>query len=392
MVRNILFFIGALCLSSLSYATGIAFFEGSFAEAKELAGQEGKLIFVDAYTTWCGPCKRMSKNVFTKDDVGAFYNSTFVNVKLDMEKGEGRDFQRQYRVSAFPTLLFINAEGKVVHRVVGGMDVPNFLKLGKFAASKSDVSSGLQKAYDEGDRSPEFMAQYVRALAKTNQPRVKTVNEYLRDQQDLETKENLTVMFYGAQEADSRIFNLLMKHRKKATALFGEEAMAAQIEKAATATVDKAVEFGNPDLVEEAIDKVNRYAPKSGKAFSSRARMRYYQGMNDMGNYLKHAKEYARLGTTYKFELANTILHHMKKKAELVRWAEKWAVQAAEEESNEQHHFVAAQLGYINGNYKVAKEHADKAKTYAEANKSQTLPHIQRFMKSLNQKIGVDKS
>ena len=47
------------------------------------------MIFLDAYASWCGPCKMLQKNVFTKKAVGDFYNSKFINVKMDMEKGEG---------------------------------------------------------------------------------------------------------------------------------------------------------------------------------------------------------------------------------------------------------------------------------------------------------------
>ena len=82
-----------LISQSLALGKGIEFFHGTLAEAKELASQEGKLIFIDAFTTWCGPCKRMSAQVFTQEEVGEFYNQTFVNLKLDMEKGEGKDFQ-----------------------------------------------------------------------------------------------------------------------------------------------------------------------------------------------------------------------------------------------------------------------------------------------------------
>ncbi|GAH00631.1 unnamed protein product, partial [marine sediment metagenome] len=74
---------------SITFGQGINFNVHSFEEAIKTAKAENKLIFVDAYTTWCGPCKWMSKNVFTEGKVGDYFNESFVNVKIDMEKGEG---------------------------------------------------------------------------------------------------------------------------------------------------------------------------------------------------------------------------------------------------------------------------------------------------------------
>lgn len=115
---------------------GIEFFHGTINEAKAKARQEGKLIFVDAYTTWCGPCRWMAANTFTDPDVGAFFNEHFVNMKLDMERGEGREFGQQYRVMAYPTLLFLDHTGTVKHRAMGAKKSGDFLKLGKSIISE----------------------------------------------------------------------------------------------------------------------------------------------------------------------------------------------------------------------------------------------------------------
>ena len=79
-----------LCIAFVSglsaNAQGIVFSNVSFEEALEKAQQEGKQIFVDVYTSWCGPCKMMAKNVFTQQEVGEYYNEHFVCLKLDAEK------------------------------------------------------------------------------------------------------------------------------------------------------------------------------------------------------------------------------------------------------------------------------------------------------------------
>jgi len=116
-------------------ATGIQFFKGTFAEAQALAKEEGKLIFMDAYATWCGPCKWMAANTFTDAEVAAFFNENFINLKMDMEKGEGPTLARKYKVRAYPTLYFFNADGTVAKQALGAKRPDGLLELGKSVAS-----------------------------------------------------------------------------------------------------------------------------------------------------------------------------------------------------------------------------------------------------------------
>ena len=119
----------------------IDFFQGSWAEALIQAEKEQKLIFVDAYTTWCGPCKLMSSKVFTDKKVSKFYNAHFINVKLDVEKGEGIDFGATYNIKAVPSLLYVKPDGKIVREYSGYQAACNFLALGKKVAMFAPHSS-----------------------------------------------------------------------------------------------------------------------------------------------------------------------------------------------------------------------------------------------------------
>lgn len=107
---------------------GIEFDHSPFAELQKKAQAEGKLIFIDCYTSWCGPCKMLAKNVFPRKDVGDYFNSHFINTKIDMEKGEGVDLAKKYEIKAFPTLLLVDAEGKVVSRQVGALSAEKLLE------------------------------------------------------------------------------------------------------------------------------------------------------------------------------------------------------------------------------------------------------------------------
>ena len=73
------------------FSQGVDFKQITLKEALEQAKAQGKMVFMDCYTTWCGPCKMMTEEVFPQKEAGDFFNAHFVNVKFDMEKGEGKE-------------------------------------------------------------------------------------------------------------------------------------------------------------------------------------------------------------------------------------------------------------------------------------------------------------
>lgn len=79
----------SLFFSLFAISQGIKFENGSWKEVLEKAKQSNKPIFVDVYTSWCGPCKKMSKEIFVLPEVGKTYNSNLICYGIDAEKGYG---------------------------------------------------------------------------------------------------------------------------------------------------------------------------------------------------------------------------------------------------------------------------------------------------------------
>ncbi len=101
-------------------ASGIKFTKIPFEKAIKQAQSSGKLIFIDVHTTWCGPCKEMAKTTFQDPDVGKEFNKRFINLKIDAENdADGPMISKAYTVTGYPTLLFINGEGKLIRKLVG---------------------------------------------------------------------------------------------------------------------------------------------------------------------------------------------------------------------------------------------------------------------------------
>jgi thioredoxin 1 len=143
MYKQLLFTFALLLSVFTSYAVdktvkedkaadkGIVFTKGTWAEILKKAKAENKVIFFDAYTTWCGPCKLLQKNVFTRADVAQVFNKNFINVKFDMESGEGPMLAEKYPLQGYPTLFFINPDGKMVKEVIGYQKPETLIKIGK---------------------------------------------------------------------------------------------------------------------------------------------------------------------------------------------------------------------------------------------------------------------
>ncbi|MBI1221238.1 MAG: DUF255 domain-containing protein [Bacteroidetes bacterium] len=114
----------------------LEYFQGTFEQALKKAQQENKPIFMDAYTSWCGWCKELDKRTFSDQTLADYMNNHFINVKMDMESGEGEKLGSKYDVSAYPTLLFIHQNGRLAHRIEGFMQAPAMLEEVKFAEKK----------------------------------------------------------------------------------------------------------------------------------------------------------------------------------------------------------------------------------------------------------------
>ena len=260
-------------------AEGIQFFHGSWDEALEKAKAEQKPIFVDAYASWCGPCKRMAAQVFPQEEVGEFFNAKFINVKMDMEKGEGPEFAKKFPVRAYPTLLFITPQEEKYHEHVGGLDAEGLLKTGDLAVRKFGGNSEYAAMYKEGNRDFEVVQGYLTGMANSGQSAVGPANAYLRGEgADLSAEKRAEIAFAAATEADSRLFDMVVEHRDDLFEAHSEEEVLSKVKSACLATVDKAIAYKVPFLIEEAVDKFYLFELDRDKrtAFEAGAYLRYY--------------------------------------------------------------------------------------------------------------------
>ena len=156
----------ALLLAVYGYtASGqqVDFQKLSWQEAKAKAKAEGKDIFVDIYTTWCGPCKKMTKEVFSQQSVGDYMNHNFIALSLDAEKEAGHGFFKLFKASAYPTYYWLDADGNLYDTQSGFFPADEFIKLSKRALQSKfprQYADGRAK-WQQGERSMEFVKHFL---------------------------------------------------------------------------------------------------------------------------------------------------------------------------------------------------------------------------------------
>jgi thiol-disulfide isomerase/thioredoxin len=202
-----------LIIPLVSFGQGIKFMNASWEEALLNAKKENKIIFVDAYASWCAPCRMMDAKIFPKKAVGDFYNQHFINVKIDMEKGEGPALANLYQVKAFPTFLFVDSEGNLLHSSLGYKDASSMLALGKEALDPTKQIQVLKEQYNKGERDPEFLKNFSIALNSILDDMSQRVAiQYLNTLETWENKETLEYIVQFCREYDSPLGQYFLKN------------------------------------------------------------------------------------------------------------------------------------------------------------------------------------
>lgn len=217
LIFCLLFTISFSAKSQIAFKDSSHTWKAMLAEAKK----DNKLIFMDAYAVWCGPCKWMTKNVFSVPEVGQLFNRNFVNAYIDMEKGEGITLRKQYNIRFYPTYLFINGDGEVVHKVVGQTDTASFIQHGL------DAISPKRNLLYLSQHATENVPAYLKALQSAYEltEASKVALTYLEAQQPSAWMEaaNWELIKEHVKDASSTPFLYLVEHEADYGKRYGQE-------------------------------------------------------------------------------------------------------------------------------------------------------------------------
>lgn len=221
----------ALCVAAITPITaqGIRFETSDFTQTLEKAKTENKLVFIDCYTTWCGPCKQLAKKVFPDKSAGDFFNEHYVSLKMDVER-EGKKVGRKYKVSAMPTLLFIDPHSQeVLNRVVGYVEPTKLIEEGKKALNPHLNLKGCSLRYQTDKQNTEAAMTYLNSLkaASLISQRDSILQEYLSLQPDEQrhSEKNWQLLSAHTDNVYTPAFDYLYKESAAFEQTVGKEAV-----------------------------------------------------------------------------------------------------------------------------------------------------------------------
>lgn len=166
--------------------------------------------------------------MFTKDSIATLYNGQFICAHFDMEKGEGPRLASQYKVSAYPTLLFIDGQGELVHKRVGApQKVSDYLEMAHIAQSPGEGFTAIMKKYDEGNRDAGFMSVYFERLQGAYMPVGDAANQYFETVGDtaLLLQQNWNILYKYVGDMNSPVFLRFNKNRAAFEEKFGKDSV-----------------------------------------------------------------------------------------------------------------------------------------------------------------------
>jgi len=194
-------------------------------QASLKAKAEGKLIFLDCFTQWCGPCKKMAREVFPQEQVGAYMNPKFVCLQIDMESTYGAPLGKKLQVQAYPTFVIFNAEAKEIGRFLGGSAAEEFLKKVE-ENSRDNSSADLQARWESGDRDLQFLLQYLQTLnASYKGDDANLVAEAILEGKEESFAADSTlraIFFRNISNPFAKVFTYTVKHPEALNAQVGE--------------------------------------------------------------------------------------------------------------------------------------------------------------------------
>lgn len=371
--KPLLTLICSLCIIFCTHAQ-INFEHTDWDSVKEKAKKEKKYILVDAFTTWCGPCKWMTKNVFPQKEVGDFVNEKFVSFKLDMEKGEGLSFAKEYNVRAYPTFVFFNPDGEIVHKKVGSAKGDEFIQYTKEALDPDKQAFTLQKKYNAGEKSPEFLRKYAYALEAAYEDTDQVAEEYLATQtkDSWVEKKNWQFITSFVKDTDSEVFRYVLKNQEKFNKSFNRESMERFVNETVTKAIYPVAKSQDTKRFESLKELYRKLIPDEADKYSAKADYIFYAKSKDSFKYAcRYFDEYAQNPN----ELNRIAWRYFKKEnaPEKLKKALEWINKSIELDNNSYNTDTKAHLLYKMKRYAEALKVAEESVILGRKNDTDTV-------------------
>ncbi len=205
-MKKILSTLALIAAPLIMFAQGIKFEHISLEEALAKAKAENKMLFIDGYAVWCGPCKKMANTVFKEEKVGKYFDEHFIALKVDVERGEGPAIKSKYGIKSLPTYVYLDSDGIVVYRSGSAMPTEEFLEMSAKAVEFGNGANSvgrIAEQYEEKKNDEQFLKAYLAKLKESESiGYADVVEQYLSIQKSMDegSKEMVQTLAEHANE------------------------------------------------------------------------------------------------------------------------------------------------------------------------------------------------
>jgi thioredoxin-related protein len=258
-----------------------------------------KIILLDFYTEWCGPCKRMDKEVLVDTTISRLINTNFILLKVDAEKGYGIFLSKKYNVTSYPTYVFLNSNATPIYKTNGFISPNKFLTQLGYAISESREKTTIDKLdslYFYNQYNTSFLYEYLCRRTRLRLDNSDLLDRYIALLPGIEKNrnENLQLIINNGDRISKSLqigpsLELLVSNSDKLKDFEGAFGIDFYIDNAKQKTLKKSIEFKSDSLLNIVIKNT-----KAGDIFDNEytIKLEYFSNLNDIKSYLKCVNEF----------------------------------------------------------------------------------------------------
>ncbi|PPZ91679.1 thiol:disulfide interchange protein [Cloacibacterium normanense] len=391
IMKKIILFLFLVISTVLFSQDGIKFGKQSFAKTLEQAKKENKLIFLDAFASWCGPCKLLDKNVFPKKEVGDYFNANFLNLHIDMEKGEGIEIAKKYSIYSYPTLLFIDGDGKVVYKAAGYMSPQELISIAKEAVNPENTLENKIAKFEAGEKEPEFLKGLIKNTYATDFSLAqKVATRYFQTRTDATySKEEAGMLLFFTKTIDDDLYKIFTAKKAELSTQIPESYLAEYDKQLKLNTVlQKSFDANNQSINEPIFlaEGTKIYGEKEAKQLLNKINMDLFFTQKKYEDYAKSALNYYQNPKDFATDELNNVAWNFYlyvTDKTLLTQVTQLCLEGIKKEENSQNTDTLANIYYKLGDNKNAKLWAKKSIEIAKA-KGDEYASTEELLKKIN--------